>query len=281
MNLISKIGLGTVQFGLDYGISNNSGKTAINEVEKILISAAEKGVEIIDTARAYGDSEIVLGKCQISDRFKVISKFMPSELEGEIRNQFAKSCLDLKVDRLYGYLAHRPTALLENNRDWKTITELKSEGKIKKIGFSLNTPEELEDLLNKDMFPDLIQVPYNYFDRRFEDWMINLKKQGCEIHTRSSFLQGLFFVHYDKLDTYFVEVKENIQDLQLRFQSELSSVLLKYVLTKPFIDAAIMGVESEQQLIENIKGLQNASVLEDLEKEIPDSILMPSNWPKK
>lgn len=280
MNLNSKIGLGSVQFGIPYGVSNNHGQTSSEEVMKILSYANKSGIMFIDTASAYGNAEEVLGFSDLNN-FKIISKFMPPEENNSISFQLKTSLEKLNVGSLYGYLAHRPLSLLDNQKQWEELLVLKQENKVKKIGFSLNEPKELDLLLNNGMMPDLIQVPYNYFDNRFKDILIDLKSKGCEIHTRSAFLQGLFFSDIQKLPSFFDEVKKNINELQINYKDNLSEVLLKYVLSLDFVDVVIMGVDNENQLKSNLININAAYHLPPNDFNFSDSVLMPSNWPIK
>jgi aryl-alcohol dehydrogenase-like predicted oxidoreductase len=277
MKVSGKLGLGTVQFGLSYGISNKKGKTSKEEVEKILSSAHKNGIELLDSASAYGDAEEVLGGNNLSN-FKVVSKFLPPSEGQKVINQLRKSLQNLGLNQIYGYLAHRPMELLNHPEQWKELKRFKAEGTVKKIGFSLNEPEELEKLLEKGYEPDLIQVPYNFFDRRFESGIKNLKEQGCEIHTRSAFLQGLFFMDPNELNEYFDEVKPLLK--QIQELEPLSGALLKFVLEKPFIDKVISGVEDEAQLLQNIESVEKAPSLPELKGTISDNILIPSRWQK-
>ncbi len=272
-----KLGLGTVQFGLNYGISNTGGQTSQEEVSRILAVALQNNITMLDTASAYGNAETVLGHAGTSG-FKVVSKFMtPAEGEG-ISAQFNTSLNSLGQNTLYGYLAHRPGELANNPFLWNELQSLKNDGFVQKIGFSLNTVEELEALLDKYMEPDLIQVPYNYLDNRFEKLMVELHENGCEIHTRSAFLQGLFFRDTETLPAFFDEVKPVITELQKN--SLLSGSLLKYVLDKPFVDKAIIGVENVEQLEQNLKEIHSAQPLPELGYGFSETILMPMHWPK-
>lgn len=272
-----KLGLGTVQFGLNYGISNTGGQTSQEEVSRILAVALQNNVTMLDTASAYGSAEEVLGKSNISG-FNIVSKFMTPITGETITMQLHRSLEKLKQDSLYGYLAHRPGELADNTSIWDELIHLKASGIIEKIGFSLNTVEELEALLDKHMVPDLIQVPYNYLDNRFEKLMIELHENGCEIHTRSAFLQGLFFRDTETLPVFFDEVKLIITQLQKN--SSLSGSLLKYVLDKPFVDKVIIGVENVEQLEQNLKEIDSAQPLPELEYGFSENILMPMHWPK-
>jgi len=277
MKLSEKLGLGTVQFGLKYGISNTSGKTSANDVQKIIALARNYQVDTLDSASAYGNAEEVLGKSNL-DGFKVVSKFLPDSLGLSIKEQLSSSLRNLGTKTLYGYLAHRPMDLLDHPEQWEELQALKAEGKVDKIGFSLYEPKEIEKLLKKGFTPDLIQVPYNYFDRRFESAILNLKKTGCEIHTRSAFMQGLFFMNPDDLQDHFNIIKPQL--IKLQKNKPLNGAILKFVLEKPFIDKVIIGVENEEQLKLNIQNIENAPSLPEFEEILPDNILIPSEWPK-
>lgn len=279
MDLCKKLGLGTVQFGMDYGIANTFGRTSEDEVERILNFAHKNGIAYLDTASAYGEAEEVLGKNDISG-FRTVSKFMPPEKGGTVEQELNKTLERLHVRSIYGYLAHRPEALLKDKEQWKELRNLKETGKVKKIGFSLNRPEELDLLLALGMHPDLIQVPYNFFDRRFKTQMFAMKNEGCEIHTRSAFLQGLFFKDVEELPNHFEVVKENIEALRSEHGENLSGALLKFVFDQDFIDAVIVGVNHLGQLKQNMENYKTANTIDLAVANIPETILMPSLWPK-
>ncbi len=280
MNLLNKIGLGTVQFGLKYGISNTAGVTPLNEISKILKYCAKKKINILDTAFGYGESEFKLGKNNL-ESFKIVSKFLPpTTTKLNIEQQLMKSLTDLDQNSLYGYLAHRPLDVCENREQWEELNRLKTIGLIKKIGFSFNDPRELKDILKKKMIPDLIQVPYNFFDNRFDTFFLELKeKYNCEIHTRSVFLQGLFFMNCNQLHSFFEPVKAEIQQIQ-KLGSSLPSALLKYALNNKNIDCVVLGINSFTQLKANIEGIENAQILTRPKNiKFNQEILTPSKWP--
>jgi len=277
-NTNSKIGIGTVQFGIPYGISNKHGQTPEAEVKLILNYAKEDGIDVLDTASAYGNSEKVLGKNDLS-AFKITSKFLLQNDQCSISQQLKESLQNLNVNSLYGYMAHRPMEVVDNPGLWDQLIQLKEQGSIKKIGFSFNEVYEIENILTLELIPDIIQVPYNYFDNRFEPYIIELKKLGCEIHARSPFLQGLFFTDTQALSDYFSDVKPIIEKLQ-KLGDNLSGMLLKYCTEKPFIDKVIFGVNTLYQLKENVKGIAHAGILPLNTKRISNLILIPSKWPK-
>jgi len=271
-----KIGLGTIQFGLDYGISNQDGKTPANEVTKILKYARNKGIDTIDTASSYGDSEKVLGDSELNG-FKIVSKFMPPDGGLTIQEQLRNSLSFLKTKSLYGYLSHRPHSVVKNPIQWDELQKIKNAGLIHKIGFSFNQPSEVEQVLAKNMIPDLIQVPFNYFDKRFYPYMEQLKSMDCEIHTRSTFLQGLFFKPIVQLSSFFNNVKPLIEGLQ-KYGIQLPGLLLNYCLQTDVIDKVIIGVENKQQLFQNIGSIEKSEQLPSFDIEVPHDILTPSKW---
>lgn len=278
MTDIKKIGLGTVQFGIPYGISNKYGQTPEAEVSQILNYANEVGIDILDTASAYGNSEKVLGTNDLSG-FKIVSKFLLQNSKKGVKQQLQESLTNLNIQSLYGYMAHRPMEIKNRPELWEGLIHLREQGFIKMIGFSFNEVHEIENVLALGLTPDIIQVPYNYFDNRFEAYMKELKNKGCEIHTRSAFLQGLFFSDTKKLNSFFNDVKPIIQQLQ-KHGNALPGMLLKYCIDKPFIDKVVFGVNTLAQIQNNIKSIQNAKNLPLNTKKVDKSILIPSKWPK-
>lgn len=279
MAVLTKIGLGSVQFGLPYGINNQNGQTPPNEVAAILDVAFENGISLLDTASGYGTAEAVLGNLH-HQRFAIVSKFMPPEKGATIEQQLHQSLQLLQTKQLYGYLAHRPLALLSNPENWQELQALKAQHKINKIGFSFNDPSEYEPLKLQGFIPDLVQVPFNYFDHRFIPLMEELKATGCEIHTRSTYLQGLFFKPTNELPSFFAELKSELLALQTTYGETLQDALLHYVLSFDFVDKVIVGVETKQQLERNLERLNKAPELPKRSTTYSNQLLMPSNWPK-
>src|SRR5690554_6438117 len=113
MNFISKIGVGTVQFGTKYGISNSYGQTSEKEVSTILELASQVGIDIIDTANGYGSSENVLGQNDLSN-FKIVSKFLRQDPSQSVSKILFSSLKKLKTSSVYGYMSHRPMDVVYN-----------------------------------------------------------------------------------------------------------------------------------------------------------------------
>lgn len=279
---INKIAIGTVQFGVDYGISNKEGVTTPAEVEKILHYATKKNIDTLDTAFAYGKSEEVLGKFQLHDK-KIVSKF-PAIKNNSVEYYLDQSLKRLNVSKLYGYIAHSANDIIGNKEIWHQLSEKKQLGIVDKIGYSLYSPAELEILLKDDMKPDLIQIPYNILDRRFEPMFKDLKSMNVEIHTRSTFLQGLFFIPPNELSDFFNPIKSFLHALHEKYigNKERAAVLLDFCLANQFIDKVVIGVNNLQQLKENtsVIGQKEDLVLLPI-PNFPEEILLPNKWPKK
>jgi aryl-alcohol dehydrogenase-like predicted oxidoreductase len=276
----TKIAIGTVQFGLNYGIANRSGQVTEADAIVIINYCKNIGINTIDTAYAYGNSETVLGKADVSD-LNVITKFLPYSVCGkDLKQQFSESLIRLQSEKVYGLLAHRFDDILNSSNLREQMKSLKEEGLVEKIGVSLNAPEEMLQLLDKGFIPDIIQAPYNYFDSRFEKVFKILKSDyNVEIHTRSAFLQGLFFANPDELSDFFNPVKKQLRELQL-LDGNLSCELINYVLNENNVDKVVIGVDSLEQLKINVENLGKCS-LSAINNEITNpEILTPSNWPK-
>lgn len=282
--MINKLALGTVQFGLDYGINNNSGQVSSESVEEILAYAKSKGIDTIDTAFAYGNSETVLGRTDSLSDFKVVSK-LPTEVRNNPKYFLDLSLKNLGLSRMYGYLLHNFSIYKEDKTIWQELIALKRDGLIEKIGVSLYSVEELEELWSDNVQLDLVQVPYNLFDRRFDKVLPELKERGVEVHTRSTFLQGLFFMHLDQLPDYFNSIKEKLlflKEYSKETNISIASLCLAFVLSNPKIDKIVIGVDNKNQLIENIKTEEylkqiDFTVFRELKTDILE-IINPALW---
>ena len=281
-----KLVLGTVQFGTNYGINNTSGQVPLDEVCRILEIASEAGVKTLDTSSAYGESERVLGEAlrRSNKPFNIVSKYPKSDLG--VRETFQKSLQNLGVDSLYGYLVHHFEFYQEHPEIFDEMTALKQEGKIQKVGFSLYNVEQLQYLLDCNVQFDILQFPYNIFDKQFEPYMPRLVEMGVEIHTRSAFLQGLFFKDTKTLPEKLKPLKKYLDVLHLFCKNRGISVeqlALGYVLANPNVKGALIGVDNHSQLEVNLKVasvlltdadidyIQNIDIIEDW-------LLNPVNW---
>lgn len=275
---MSKLVLGTVQFGLQYGI-NSAGRPSQDEVNGILEAAAKGGITTLDTSSAYGNSENILGESSVApDQFKIVSKYPKGETP--VGEMFNSSLNRLKVEKLYGYLLHHFEVYKNNPKVWDEFVRLKQSGKVHKIGFSLYIPEELEIILKNGSPFDLIQVPFNIFDKKFLPYMKDLHENGVEIHVRSTFLQGLFFKDRNALPEKLQPMKKYLLQLDEFSKSRglsISEIALNYNLQKPYIDGVLIGVDNVEQLQMNLKSVKDTPI--DIEIDVKEQeLLNPVNW---
>lgn len=274
---MSKLVLGTVQFGLQYGI-NSAGRPDVEMVKKILQTAANNGINTLDTSSAYGNSEKILGESFGGNSFKIVSKY-PKGIES-VEVKFENSLDHLRIKQLYGYLLHHFEVYRNNPSVWEDLLKLKEDGKVRKIGFSLYTPEELELILNNGVRFDLLQFPYNIFDRKFEPYLKELHDKGVEIHVRSTFLQGLFFKDRDNLPEKLQPMKRYLLELDAYAKEtglSISELALNYNFQNPYLDGILIGVDNVQQLLTNIHSIKETKV--DLDIEVKEQeLLNPVNW---
>lgn len=275
---MNKLVLGTVQFGLQYGV-NSAGRPSKEAVKSILAKASEGGITTLDTSSAYGNSEEILGECVTFDEcFKIISKYPKGETP--VGEMFRSSLNRLKVSQLYGYLLHHFEVYKNNLKVWDEFLALKECGKVQKIGFSLYSPEELELILKNNSPFDLLQVPFNIFDKKFLPYMKELHENGVEIHVRSTFLQGLFFKDRETLSEKLKPMKRyllQLDDFSKESGLSISEIALNYNLQNPYIDGVLIGVDNVEQLQMNLLSVNETPI--DIEIEVKEKeLLNPVNW---
>lgn len=283
-----KIALGTVQFGLEYGVANAQGRVSRETAQEILAVARDLGVDILDTAAAYGNSEQVLGRAGIGD-FKVVSKVPPGEVYTQAPGQWIANCIhqsleNLECNSLYGLLLHRPLELLEPNGEklYAALLSAKQQGLVEKIGVSVYGPEDLEKL-NHFHF-DLVQAPMNILDRRLKNsgWLERLSLRGTEVHIRSAFLQGLLLMPDKRRPEYFAPWGTLLAEYDTwRKTKGLTPVqaCLGYLSSHPEIDRIVVGVDAPAQLKEIVAavGTSLPSLPEVLQTSDP-GLINPALW---
>ena len=281
-----KLALGTAQFGLSYGIANKSGKVGQSEVAKILTRARESGIDLLDTAIEYGESETSLGLAGV-DGFNVVTK-LPTNINCDVdiwAAQHLKASLNsLGVVAVYGLLLHRSEQLLGPNGQAlaNTLLKLKAEGFVSKIGVSIYAPEEL-DAVMRICAIDLVQAPFNLFDQRLmtSGWLPRLHDAGMEVHVRSVFLQGLLLMPRHQIPEKFLPWSALFDRWHVWLSdSHLSAAeaCLAFV-NHPMIDRVVVGVDSITQLNEILQAATNPSMAELPDLAFNDTNLInPSKW---
>jgi aryl-alcohol dehydrogenase-like predicted oxidoreductase len=287
-----RLALGTVQFGLPYGIANQDGQVTRSVAKDMLQLAAASGIDTLDTAIAYGESESCLGDAG-TDGFSLVTK-LPAVPDGcndineWVREQIEASLGRLGVQSVYALLLHRSGQLLgaDGKIIYQAMQDLKKAGLVQKIGVSIYSPDELDVLMPQYRF-DLVQAPFNLVDRRLytSGWLQRLKQEGTEIHTRSAFLQGLLLMPRSSIPSKFAPWEElwDKWDAWLACHSDTAvQACLAYPLSFPEIDRVIIGADSKGQLEQIIEAALCAASgdLPDLHCE-DERLINPSNWIKQ
>ncbi len=259
-----KIGLGSVQFGLDYGISNTHGMTSNEEVGRILKLAKGHGISVIDTASQYGKSEAVLGQhLSLNSPFKVVTKtphFSTDQItltdKRRVKEVFSGSLSLIGQQVGYGLLTHNCNDLLKPGGEFlfEGLEELKQDGVAEKIGTSVYSPAQLEVVLKRYAI-DIVQLPFSIFDQRFlnSGLLAELKQQGVEVHARSAFLQGVLLMETVQLPDYLTSLRPVHQELTALLSEQSLSTLeaaLGFVQAQDEIDVVVCGVNTASQLSE-------------------------------
>jgi aryl-alcohol dehydrogenase-like predicted oxidoreductase len=256
----SKLILGTVQFGLKYGINNTIGKPKKEEVLSLLKVAYNSGIRLLDTAEAYGNAHQLIGnyhKKQDDFKFKIITKFPHQIKHNLIKSKVLEYIEIMNVNTLDVMMFHSFDSFQSNYNSLDTLNELKSDGLIKNIGVSVYTNDQLKSLLNEDLIT-VVQLPFNLLDNfNVRGDLINqLKIKGKTIHTRSAFLQGLFFKNTSDDISIVQALKPHLKTLNKITKKQgclMEELALSYCIKQNNIDNVIIGVDSISQLNANIK----------------------------
>jgi aryl-alcohol dehydrogenase-like predicted oxidoreductase len=287
---MNKIAIGTAQFGMNYGIANKLGQVNRQDARAILDLARQSGLDMLDTAIAYGESEYCLGEIGVND-FKIVTKIptIPENLPNVrqwILSHFEQSLKRLRLNSAYGLLLHTPQQLIGpiGPSIFSTLMELKSSGCVERIGVSIYSPTELESLL-KNYAIDLVQTPLNIVDRRLQTtgWLSKLKSLGIEVHTRSVFLQGLLLMQRDAIPSKFSRwsyLWDAWQTSLLQRNTTALAACLSYPLSLPEIDRIVIGVDSSCQLQTLLTEVATLAAKHDWSFMACDDedLVNPSNW---
>ncbi len=291
-----KLGLGTVQFGMNYGISNVSGITPPDEARNILRIAEKSKLKYLDTASLYGESEQVLGNILPHDSsFEIITKTprlssitSVSEKIKELKTRFNESLFKLKTEAVTGLLVHDGNDLIgEGGKEiYSALNELKDHGLVEKIGASVYSEHEINAIIDRYDI-DLVQLPINIFDQRLlkNKTLDCLKAKNIEIHARSAFLQGLAFINPKNLDSRFSEAQpllSRLHETAHHLDVTVSAICLGFLNSLQQIDCIVCGVNTRQQLEELVRASNTQIPQIDYTQFaiINEDILNPSHWNK-
>ncbi len=284
--MIDKIILGTVQFGLNYGINNSKGKPSQENVFDILDFANANGIKVLDTADCYGNSSDLIGKyLHKKNVFDIMTKFTLNS--NTPIHKILRASLDrLNINKIYNYSFHCADDLF-NLTDLSQIHELKAEGIVSNIGISVYSNDEFNRSIEHDII-DIIQIPFNLLDnyQQKAELLQKAQRYGKIIHVRSIFLQGLFFKHADFFKTNFEELYpyiEQLHSIATKYSIPMNALSLLYPLSLPEINGVIVGVDCLEHIQSLIKAI-NRPLNQDAINEINSidvrckELLDPRTW---
>jgi aryl-alcohol dehydrogenase-like predicted oxidoreductase len=292
---MSKIALGTAQFGLPYGISNTHGQVDRTEMDEIWQVARDANITLLDTAIAYGNSEENIGSTE-SVGFDIVTKLPPlpgAEISVTqwVQSQIEDSLTKLKRNSVYGLLLHNPADLLADNGDelLAALVNLKRDGLIKKFGVSIYAPTELDSLYSQipNFVPDIVQTPLNVIDQSITSsgWLTRLSEMNVEIHIRSVFLQGLLLQQPNERSAGFSRWSSVFAQFDSWSNAQQMSPLaacLGHVLSYPEVSRVIIGVTSANELKQIIAASSGDPVRAPQSLQVTDvDLIQPMNWNKQ
>jgi aryl-alcohol dehydrogenase-like predicted oxidoreductase len=275
---MNKLGIGTVQFGQAYGVSNARGQVPASDAAAILKRAAEAGIDLLDTAANYGAAESVLAGLDTAP-FRIVTKTigLKNGLDAVIARA-RQSAEILKADTLLVHAAGD----LADEKLWPALQRLKSEGVFRKIGISVYVAEG-PAVLAARFKPDVIQLPFSLLDQRLwaDGSLARLADMGVEIHARSLFLQGLLLMQ--SIPEKLAAAAPRLKDIKSRITAAGSTplaVALGFVLARPEIAIGLVGVTSAIELEDILSAAQRP--LPDLDWPAmalhDERVLTPSLW---
>ena len=289
--MVAKLCLGTVQFGMKYGVHNALGRQPTDaEVFAVLDAACDAGIDAFDTASVYGTAEEVLGRYRLVSRGgRIISKLRPHvKTVDTVRHEMQESLRRLGAERIACYMLHRAEDL-DNTAVMEGMTEVKACGWTEKIGVSVYRPEDALRAA-EDSRIDAIQIPYNALDQRLDacGFFALAKKHGKEIYARSAFLQGLLLMRPQEAEhrvpgsgAYVATFQKTARNMG--FLPNEAAML--YVLRHEGIDYVVFGVDTAAQLQENVRLSERVSAIMDSccpftgkFNDVPQKLIDPSLW---
>lgn len=299
MKPLSRFTLGTVQFGLPYGIANRSGQPSYETARDIIACVFEGGVTCLDTAAAYGNSEAVIGRAlaelSLADRMRVVTKVpsMPGHLNADEADRWVETAVRNSLDALR--LEQLPICLFHREEDagyFDALARLQARGWIGQIGVSTYLPEVTARILTGGR-AQAIQIPTNILDQRFirTGVLEQARRSGVTVFVRSVYLQGLLLMTPDRLDPFFEPVIRVLPQLN-RWAGEagltLAELAVQFVLSLNGVTSLVLGVETLEQARDNVRLCGGPPLPPDMLRQIvadipdlPERLLIPSFWPKK
>lgn len=295
---LSRLMIGTVQFGLNYGVANKTGQPSFKDVCDILSCAFAAGVNCLDTARAYGTSEEVLGKALnelgMADKVTVVTKvasledgLTPAEAEQKVEASMSESLKKLRLKTLPICLIHHE----ESFQYFDAVLKMKERGLARHVGASVMTPPMAKTIVSSGKV-QAMQAPTSVLDRRYVRAGVfhDCRTRDVALFVRSIYLQGLILMQDADvpapLAPAVTPVLARLRALAADAGMSLAEMAVRYVLALEGVMCGVVGMETVAQMKDNIaifnKGPLDADMMKAITAavpDLPDNILMPNKWP--
>lgn len=295
---MTELCLGTVQFGMDYGITNKDGRVDESVVKELLRKAQRSGITFIDTAQAYGCAEEVLGKnLPKGNGFKLISKARKSSAKRigveDVKNrelELSQSLQRLQCDELDTFLIHDARELRKPGGEYLSewLVSIRQRGLAKRIGVSIYEEEDLDGIDQRLL--DVVQIPSSLLDQRLWNGksMRKLVDRGTAIHARSIFLQGLLVTSSKEWPSWIParirSQQERLEELAVEKKCQLIDLAIGFAKSQEILEAVVVGICNKGELEELLRAWAKESPWEANEWAqwgIRDmDILDPRKWPR-
>lgn len=293
---LSRLALGTAQFGLVYGKVRRTEPPSAAEVGRALDQAVTSGITCIDTAGNYGEAETRVGDWLKSAPQTpiIVSKLPPffdvddSAIETFVRANFQESLRRLGIQRLDAYLVHR-AADLHRPGVAGLLEEFRDSGGACATGVSVYEPEQLDDALQEAVV-DVVQLPASAADQRFlqAGLLERCRDGGVTVFARSAFLQGVLLMDAGAVPEFLAPLRGvigGLASLAGEAGCTRSALCLAAVLAQPGIDSVVIGVADAAELKANLAAFRNmpgpnvAAEALRLAADLPAELLDPRRWP--
>lgn len=280
----SPMTLGTVQLGLNYGIANDAGKPSRELSFSILRTALEGGVNTLDTARAYGDSENVIGAFlkqwegpfpHIVTKIPKLQGQTPKELEQFVTASVEQSLQRLGVSRVDAVMLHgAQDPAIHGKACADAMAELIRHGYTQQVGVSVYTARDIQGMLPYDVF-SVTQVPMSIFDQRLiaEGWIQKLQQRDYRVFVRSVFLQGQFFLDPDAItDPILLKHAEPklrlLQRIAAQADMTVAQLAIAFIRDCPGVTSLVLGADTPQQVEHNIAYFDTPPLSQDIMQQL-------------
>lgn len=298
---ISKMTLGTVQLGMNYGVNNSNGMPSEEDSFAILDAAYEGGVTFLDTSDDYGKSEEVIGKYIKNNpdkKFNICTKFnvkdvAPEDVYKTLKDFALLSCKKLSIDCIPIFMSHSEKNFIDYGKHLTdALAQLKKDGIIKCAAISMSRKDAINDIIECGGF-DAIQLPLNILDNKeiINGTIKKMHDAGMAVFIRSVYLQGLFFRKPEQLADSKLKIAipyiEKVNEIAKKENMSVAQLALSYIRDTVGVDSLVVGSETPAQVKENIKMFDTPTLsqetidyINEQFKDVDPFVISPWEWAK-